>query len=258
MDKSDNFSWRRVNLLATFYKPWITRQILVYFGITVVFFVLLLLPVNAYAQAAIFSMCWTAIGIMVEVAPIVVAKSGDSRLVERLIPASAAEKFTLFVFYFFIVIPVTCYFLPDLAIILYQHIPSIQTEQMNYIVEIRMQNPPMNILMNCVNTAAVIITCLYVVLSVKHNRMLKGIVSVFVCNIALGIIGAFYGMVTMFKAGYDAGVQGHDLDTQVAVQQVMDVMQDNPWGAATIVVLVGIYSVYMLCATYRKIKSTTL
>ena len=249
---SDNFSWRRVWNVALFYGPAISKQLLIYAAATVVFFCLTLMPFNASAQVALFSMIWAAIGFMVEFAPIVLAKSGDSRIIERLLPATAAEKLTFFSIYFLLVVPFVCYLLPHMSLYVYNSIPAIQTDAMLALIDIKHSNPPQIMVMNLLSTAAAIITCLYMVLFSKSNRIIKGILSVFAVNIGLGVLGAIYGMGAMFRLGYEQGVSGEQPD----VKEIINSMSQSTGYLVVVTVIIALFAAYMFWITYKKLKGS--
>lgn len=255
---SDLSSVSRFKLLARFYSPGFSKQLLIYLSASLLFAILILMPFPYYAQVGIFTMISTAMALMVQMAPVVLAKSGDSRVIEKLIPASPSEKFLLFAVYFFIIIPLAVYVLPEAALGLYQKIPAIQTQDMLILVKIHQNNPAIIVIMNIINASAAIATCLYVVIRVRRNRVIWGILSVFACNIALGIIGAIYGAASLFKEGYEAGRAGLDLDAQQNVEHLLSVMVGETGYTVTVISIVAVYLVSILYVTYRHIKNSNI
>lgn len=258
INSADNNSGARISRLAWFYRPIFGRQLLIYFCSSLLFAILTLLPFPQYIQLGLFSMSWTAMGIMVQLAPVVLAKSGDSRVIERLLPASAFEKLTLFLGYFFIVIPLAVYLLPELSLFIYKAIPAVHTEKMDLMVDLRQSNPPVIILMNVVNVLAVIITCLYVVLRAKRNRVLWGILSVFICNIILGALGAIYGLATLFRSGFYSRVENAAVDPNEMAKEVLVILSDNIPITVLLILLAAAYLVVMITLTYRQLKRSNL
>ncbi|MDE6549149.1 MAG: hypothetical protein K2L22_09125, partial [Muribaculaceae bacterium] len=63
----------------------------------------------------IYSPCRTILLFIFIWAPIVFTKGGDTRIVDRLIPASALEKFLFYMSYLFIVVGLACYLCPWIA-----------------------------------------------------------------------------------------------------------------------------------------------
>lgn len=109
----DRFSWRRVAEVARYFSTVTNRQLLVYTIVSAIFAVLLLLPLNGVAQTGIFTIIFSVLPIMFELAPIAFAKSGDTRVVDRMLPAKASEKFTFYLIYLLIAVPISVYVLPE-------------------------------------------------------------------------------------------------------------------------------------------------
>lgn len=254
---SDSFSWRRVMQVASFYSVVTTRQLIIYALASLVFAFLILIPAHEYIQVGLFTMIWTSIGLMMQLAPVVLAKSGDSRIIERLIPASAAEKLTFFLIYFWLVIPFVCYFLPEISLILYKAIPFLQTSQMLELIDLHHTPNATSLLMNIFNSLGAATTCLYVVMKVKRNRVLWGIVSVFVFNFILGIIGAVNGFITVFNMGIEDGSAGYPMNNAQASQWAMDFISELQPVFVTITCLLAIYLAWMCYKTYRLLNNST-
>lgn len=253
---SDSFSLRRLGMFAQYYKPLIGRQLIIYCLISVVFFVLSLMPFPSYAQAGIFTLVWTALGFMYQLAPIVLAKSGDSRVIERLIPATACEKFCFYFIYFFIVVPVVVYTLPEISLYLYGIIPSIHTQDMDYLVYVHNSNPAMIVIMNSFSTAAGAATCLLVVLKARRNRVIMGIVSVFVVMVSVGIFGAIWGAAQMFRLGYEQAKNGIHLSEQEQIDSILSILNANPAVTGTMTAIFAIYVFVVLWLTYSALRNS--
>ena len=257
MQPSDRFSWHRVMQVASFYGNLTKRQLLVYVLATFVFACLILIPTDNYIQIGIFTMTWTAMGLLMQLAPVVLGKSGDSRIIERLIPASAAEKMTFFLIYFWIVIPFVCYFLPEVALLIYKSIPYLQNTDMMKLIEIHQSPSVVAILMNIANTLGAITTCLYVVMKVKRNRVLWGIISVFAFNFILGIIGAVNGFIRAFNMGFDEGRSGYPMNNAQAAEWADEfIYQMNPFFIILTCVL-AIYVIWICCMIYKNLNNST-
>lgn len=255
---SDAFSWKRVLMVGRFYGPALKKQLLIYAAATLIFFILSLMPFPAPVQIGVFSMIWTALGFMTELSPIVLAKSGDSRVIERLLPASAAEKYVFYLIYFLVIIPIVVYTLPKLALYLYALIPAIQHKEMLLVIDIQQKNPLLNVIMNSFSTLAGTVTCLLVVLSVKHNRTLMGILSVFAVMIGAGIIGAIYGMTQVFYAGYIDGLEGRRGVGPRTAEEILGMIDQTPGFTIAVTCLFAAYCFYILWRVYKTVKSKNL
>lgn len=258
---SDRFSFHRMMEVAAFHKPNIEKQILIYLIVSVISAICTLLPVHAIAQAALYTITWTILGLLVYLAPCVLAKSGDSRIIERLLPASVAEKFWFRILYFLVLVPVITYLLPYTAAYLYLQIPSIQTEEFNQIIDILFD---MKLSLRCLGlftSGACILTCLYTVTRARSNRILKGILSVFAVQIAGGILGAIWGLSSAFMAGFRAGITGTEPSDEIAQQELVKKVAGQMFDSPYYWIVIGItiaYFLLMLILNYRILKKQNL
>lgn len=280
---SDGFSIYRVAELASYYRPFCAKQLMVYGIVSLIVAILTLLPMGDIAKVAIFTISWAAIPLLYYLAPIVLAKSGDSRIVERMIPVRASEKFIFYLLYFGVAVPIAVYMLPFISNILYLHLPSIQTKAMTGLVEIQMHNPAVIVVLNSLTALAISLTCLYVILSAKTARIVKAVISAFAVQFGIGLVSAIMGGLMEFKeglkAGYNAEISskaveltsrtphgatyadgvsaGMDAGFEFANAIVTEMIDDH----ATIITLysvVGIYLLLMICLTYRNLKRANL
>lgn len=255
--RPSRFSWRRVGSLAAFFRPMIEKQTLLYLIVSVVVAILTLLPVHEVAQIALFTISWTVIPYMVQFAPCIMAKSGDARIVERLIPASAAEKFIFRLIYFLLVVPVVSYLLPDCALLLYREIPSIQNEGFTNLVDLALHNSLFLRVLNLFTMCASVLTCLYTVSRVRTNRVLKGVVSVFAVNISVGLLGALWGTGMAFRLGFCDGQAGIQPNTEQFNLRLRESFTDSAYMYVVLGVVV-LYVIYMLVLNYRILRRHNL
>lgn len=254
INNNPRFSFRRFALLWSFYRPILSRQLIIYFGASLLFAILTLLPAKSAVQCTFFTVIWTALPYMYELAPIVLAKHGDSRVIERLLPASAAEKLTFFSIYFFLIIPLVTYLLPEIALFIYRALTAVHTDEMLTLVDIQLNNAPIIIVMNAFSTWTASVVCLYVVISRRRNQVLMGILSVFAVNILVGLVGAVYGAASAFVIGMHDGLTGADYKPEVLVKQVIDTIKNGSSYAIGFIIVLGLFCISMLGLVYRKIK----
>lgn len=265
MSVNKSFSWCRVASLSAYYSPVIRGQLTLYVAVSLMFSILLLLDVGEMAQVCIFTLSWTIIPFMFVFAPLAFVRTGDTRIIERMIPASALEKFIFYIVYLLIVVPVAVYALPELSILLYTKIPAIQTPGVMELVSLHCNGFCKILFVNLLSAIAASVTCLYVVMSARTSRIIKGILSVFGVQVAIGILGAFYGFSAafrQFKAGVKDGMRGDlsqiDEIPRADVQTILQDMNDN---ISYVLVVLGILTVYcllMLWLNYRGLKKRNL
>ena len=257
----DGFSWHRIGELAAFYRPTISRQILAYACASLLSAIITLLPLAEVAQLGLFSIIWTALPLIYDLAPLAFCKSGDSRIVERLIPASPCEKYTFMMLYFLVVMPIVIYTLPEIAMRLYKVIPAIQTEAMNHVLDIRNQTSGAMFATSVLTSLATVLTCLFTIYYARTNRTLKGVLSVFAVQIAVGIMGAIWGMTSAFKAGMQDGLNGTVRDEAYISDLQQKTISELMHGSTYISIIISILSIYviiMLWLNYRVISKRNL
>lgn len=256
----DSFSIHRVGMIASYYRPIITRQLLVYLSISFIFACITLVPAKFGVQIALFSIIWTVIPLMFELAPIAFCKYNDSRMFVRMLPASSVEKFTFYCLYLLILIPAVVYILPEGALWIYKYTPVIQTEEMNRIVNLHLQNPFIVRIMNAFTSLSAVMTCLYVCERAKTGRTLKGVLSVFAVQLGAGLLGAIYGLAATFSRGFMDGLTNKECiaDQDVIANRVLsDLMSNIPWLIA-ITTLFAIYFIIISTLCYRRLKKGNL
>lgn len=258
---SDRFSWKRVAEVARYFSTVTNRQLLVYAIISAIFAVLLLLPLDGVAQAGIFTLEFSVLPIMFQLAPIAFAKSGDTRVVDRMLPAKASEKFTFYILYLLVAVPIAVYVLPEGAMWLYGKIPAIHTDAMMGVKNMHFGNPPIVICMNILAAVAGSMTCLFVTLYARHSRIIKAVISTFAVQFTVGILGAVYGMYAVFQAGFNDGLDGKMMSPEqqqdFAHKIISDFSQATPY-MVSIISLLAVYTGLMLWLTYRTLRKRNL
>lgn len=254
----DGFSWRRVALVAGYYRYFTDRQILVYLAISVLSATLLLVPMPKEAKLAIFTLVWTALPVLFYFAPAVLAAKGDTRPVSRMLPARASERFAYLMLYFLVVVPAVLFLLPSLAEWLLCNVPALRGEgELEYLFKLQYDKPLVLLVLNIFGGVGTALTCLFVTGRVRSSRVVKGILAALGVQFALGIIGAFYGLSKVFAMGYEAGAAGKQVSPP-AMQDLMNEMaQATPYIICSISV-VGLYMLWMFWMNYRELKTRDL
>lgn len=236
---TEGFSWHRVGQLYRYYSSVTHKQTLIYFIISAVCAVLTLLPVPEIIQTGFYTLTWTALSVIYSLAACAFGQQCASPIVERLLPARTSEKMTFFLTYLFIVMPLAVFALPTGALWLYGQIPSIQTKEMLFILEIKNSNPLIIQGFNILGTIVIVLVCLLVVLHARTNKIFKGVIAVIVCNIIISIFGAIEGITFAFKEGYKDGVAGTvPQDPESLAPKVIEAMSDSDYMTAMYIVLI--------------------
>lgn len=258
---TDKFSWRRVGEVAKYYSPVINRQLAVYGIISVTCAIILLLPLNATAWTGIFSLTYTMLPLLFWLAPIAFAKHGDTRIVCRMLPAKASEKYAFFLIYNLVVIPITLYMLPEFALWLNTVIPEIRSDMALILIELHFTNYTILTIINTLCSVSTVITCLYVLNYARHSRIIKAVASVFGVQFVAGVLGALFGLSIAFQRGYEDGVNGtimtEEQQNMLVKEMIERIATSSPY-IITLTTIFAIYLVVMLWLTYVTLRKRNL
>ncbi len=246
---------QRFNALWRFNYPLVERQVIIYLIVSVFFAILMLLPVSGPIQFSIYTFGNMALNYLVVLAPIVLAKNGDYRIIERLIPATAGEKFCWRLIYFLIVIPAVTIVFPYWAGYLYLQIPSIQTEAMKSAIEMAENLPFRVMLLNKLTYVAEVLTCLYVVSYTRKSRIVKSVLAVFVVQFVVACFGFAWGIYSTTAA------LSADSHSPLNPQQLQDEVLARMYDTSYLFIVIGVVTVYtsiMLILNYRVLKHRNL
>ena len=159
-------------------------------------------------------------------APIVFTKGGDTRIVDRLIPASALEKLLFYMSYLLIVMGLACYLFPWIA----EKISAvIYPSDMNGGVTLQNERVPLVFEWSTyLSTIAAMLTCFYFVIAAKHNRLVKAYLISIGVSIFLSTINTFYGVKEAIVAGYrEAASQGSAASETEITEMVSSALNDH-------------------------------
>lgn len=259
------FSLKRIAQLYTFYAPAFNRQLLVYLSMSIIEAILLLLPFSDSTRVGIFSIIVSVQALMFELSPIVLCKSGDCKIIENLLPVSSTERFIFYLLYFLVAIPIATFLIPDIVLLIIQLTPALQTSDFCTLIEIRYLSSKVLSAINILTPIGAILTCLYVVLKSKRNRILKGVGSVFIYQTGIGIIGAVWGATWAFKAGIKDGIQGlppdpvlsDGLPKDMMIKVINDMTSSSEYTYTTAALLLC-YVILFLILNYKAIRKSNI
>lgn len=245
------FSWRRVLMFGHYYSPTVTKQLIIYAAFSLMCSILVFI-VPLEAQSAITSACNMALSFMVYLAPLILARRGYDRIYERLIPATALEKLTFYLLYFLVVVPLATYLFPITAdLILYRN-PDLLSETMQKMEELRFDYTSITPYSSMLQTALLVLVCLWTVVATRTSRMLKGILAVIGSMFGFGIYGGILGIATAIHK-IDAGVSLNNPDA-LANAIIEEVANFNAANIIWLIILVGVcgIAVWQIYATLRR------
>lgn len=255
---ASSFSLHRIAQLYSFNGPWLRKQLIGYLSFSVLTALLYIWGDGHSWQGAVSGTCHLALGVMFILSPLVFIKGGDARIVERLIPASAAEKFTFHVSYLVLMIPV-CYLFPWLAEKLCA--PEVVViGDIKVDVEHGLGQPAVFEWIGYLSAFAALMTCLYCVVHARTNRALKGTIFAFVVIIGFSIIGSIFAAMEAFMIGFNEGAMGMEqsVDEAEVVAKVTEALNDHITYTYVLVGIFAAYALLMLGLTYRSLSRRNL
>ncbi len=250
---NNKFSWQRMMMVARYYGNPMKRMIMIYSAILVALYLLALLSSFWGIEFLLSSVASTVFQFMCFFASFVFVLKNDSAVITQL-PARGQEKAAL-------IIGWSMVFIPLLLIaewILCTCIAGIFTENADVMQSLMAvsdeiyESKWLYLLNNCSNLFPMV-TVLYVVMTVKRNRIAMGIAAAILSLVALGILGGVVGLVSALTDDIF-----HDIATGVmpSEQLVSDSIQEV---VRELVVVIGsfsiIYTIVGLILTWRRIVS---
>ena len=258
--QSSGFSISRVWQFALYSLPGLKWQLIIYAIVSVVCGAICLIPAKETIQIGLFVAGWTALPLMYYCAPLIFAKGADTRIVNRLIPVSTAERFCFYYIYMLVVLPIIIYFIPLLCSNIYMHWPAVQTPEMMTLYEMKFNSLGVLSLINLFGAIFVIELCFLCVEYARHNRILWGIVGVICANTVIGFLGAILGGIEAFKAGMQDGFNGKKPADNVdqVVERVMERITHADAVSITIMGVIIVMAIATAVLTYRTLKKRNL
>lgn len=262
VSKSSGFSFQRVWAFASYYMPRLRMQVLIYFATSLLCAILSLIPAKENMQLAIFVAVWSLLPLLFYCAPLIFAKGPDTRIVERIMPVSAAEKLTFFYIYILVIISVAVYLLPLLASQIYLACPKLQTEAVVAMYNMKQNTLGILSLINIAGAILVSVICLYCVEYARTNRLMWGIISIIAVNTIMGLAGGIVGAYMAFKAGLADGMAGKPDDFDKAVEGMVTNVIEDLTTVDTVTVSTLSALIVIICITgwltYRVLKKRDL
>lgn len=260
----NDFSWQRVDMIARYYYPSIRRQLIIYPAISVAVGIATFFMYNSPLSTIFAGILSMVLSFMFYFGPIVFTRRSD-RAIETMLPATTGEKATFLLLYSFIVIPLLVY-LPQFLVqrILIWTMPS--NDFFMTINDLTSKFIGKTFGLSVAQSLVPLATCLYVVMRVKSNRAILGMVWAVASLIVTGICSAIYGVyfalhseafrTAAFESGYNDATAGlppktaQELGGEIASSMVDYMM---PF-MITMGILSLIYVIVMAYLTARTIK----
>ncbi|MCM1449635.1 MAG: hypothetical protein NC082_04795 [Clostridiales bacterium] len=254
--KSTLFSWHNVGQMYAYNFPWIKKQLGIYFLVSLLAMTLYLMSGWQDWLFTIYGLFNTALGFMYVWSPIVFMKGGDSQAVDRMIPASAAEKIIFYVSYLLIGVTAACYAATWLAMSLCPMV-NLSNPDLNLALEMGRNMPLPYLIAQSMVSVASMFTCLYFVVGTKANRIKAFLWPVGVMIIS-SIVQTFYIAVEAFSKGFEAAVNNEPVDVADMTGELTDLILGHSLYSTIMMTVMFIYVIWILMMTYRGLYRHSL
>ena len=248
-----SFSWHRVMQLYQYNSPWLSKQTAIYFLFSFTTALIFLITRGLAWQVTLYSTCCTVQIFMFIWAPIIFTKGGDSRIVDRLIPASPIEKFVFYMSYLLIIMPIACYLLLFIAEKIYL-ISGPADGPMYEALETELYVPATYKIIQYLSTLAAMLTCFYFVIAAKRNRFVKAYLLSIGVLIIISSYPSFLIVKEAFLAGYNEaiGIGPKVSGTEIAGWLNESVLSNNVFLFTGISIVIA-YILLVLWSSYRAL-----
>lgn len=247
----NKFSWRRAYDFGMMYKGSIKSQLILFAIITVLVYLCLL---SFYDEIfiGIYTLLSFIVGYMLYLGSLAFARRDDSLITQ--VPAKVSEKFVFYILYSLIFVPLFVEaiwlalnygagaFYPDFNIEKIVR-STVYEKYKEYIDDSTIYLTVVN---SVVQSMALILTVTYVVLRSNSHRMLKGILTPLMIIIFVGIISGIAGIII----GFSVIDKMHPENSEF----VAYLLSKMSLVTIALVCLILVYSAFMLCCIYRRIK----
>lgn len=250
-DKS--FSWERMKMVAAYYYPVLKPQMIWFPIAVVVLYSLAVLCQMVDWLAPVGAVLTAPFSFMLYLAPIVLARR-DNRLVTSMLPATAVEKVAFLAAYFFVMVPLMIFGVEYVLI----GITELVAPEYNFVINVLEQVGIENylIILNQLDELIPLALCFWGVIYFKENRTLKAILVSIGGSIAMGIVGAIYGIAIAAKAVLDAKAAGVEFNPDAFEEDFSVQLAQN---IEPLVIGLSVLSVliiaFMIWCSYRRIKN---
>lgn len=251
MTNNDSFSWQRCLAYGRMYSPLIKYQLILWPLLALAIF-LLSLGSGFLSFGIIFiGLLGFIASFMVYFGPMVFA-FGPDLSIETVLPVKWSEKAVFVVIYSLIVLPL-CVKIPMSGGILIAKLISPELVHTNSYMEMQslaFSNTGYWGLAQELLPAAV---CLLSVIMYSRKRVLMSAVWTFVSLIGLGMVGFIVGLLSVFRMGYNDGMDGLQQKTPDEIASTL-IHNMTPYliVLAVIVVAFLVTAVYLICRRFKN------
>ncbi|MDE5813946.1 MAG: hypothetical protein K2H72_06650, partial [Muribaculaceae bacterium] len=256
--QNTSFAWKRVAMLYQYNAPWIKKQTTIYFLFSLATCLLYLIIPSESMRMSVYGTCSTVLLFMFVWAPVVFTKGGDTRIIDRMIPASPKEKIVFYMSYLLVVVGLACFFCPWMAVRLYHAFypgKEVAVEAIRSVIKI----PRLYEISQYLSTIAAMMTCFYCVVAVRRDRVMKAYLVSTGVYIMASAMNSFYGIKESILWGYKAGVSMEKPADEVEIaEMVYSAMSDHSVFFAICIAISLAYIIMLIWLGYRSLYRKNL
>lgn len=251
MTNSDSFSWRRCLAYGRMYSPLIKYQLILWPLLALAIFLLSFASgFISFGIIFIGLLCFLA-SFMVYFGPMVFA-FGPDLSVETILPVKWSEKAVFVIVYSLILLPL-CVKLPLSGGVLIAGYISPELAQTNSYIELQHFSLSNYGWWGMVQELIPAAVCLLAVVMYSRRRVLMATVWTFVSLFGLGIIGFVVGLLSVFRMGYNDGMEG--MGRKAPDEIVSSLMHNMSPYLITLAIIAVAFIVTVVCLICRRFKN---
>lgn len=255
----NKFSWRRACEFGMMYKTSIRTQLIIYAVIIVLVYLCMLLTRNLSSNMEVnlgfYTILSSVIAYLLYMGPLAFARRDDSLITQ--IPVKASEKFAFYLVYSLIIIPAFTegiWYALNYGLGIFNQDANLECFARAFVAskygfDITNSAVVLTVINTIIQSGAVILTVVYVVLSARIHRVLKGVLTPLGILFAVGVLSGIGGAVIALS-GLANGTVTPDNETEFANHIIESIAPLS----FVIDALMICYMVVMWYLTFRLLK----
>ena len=253
-----SFAWQRVAMLYQYNSPWIRKQTTIYFLVSLAASVLYLIIPSETVRMTVYSSSCTVLLFMFIWAPVVFTQGGDTRIIDRMLPASAMEKIVFYMSYLLVVVGLACFFCPWIAGKLYHLLYRGEAAGVESI-ESSLYIAKLYEFSQYISTIAAMMTGFYCVVAVKRDRVMKAYLISTLVYILTSSMNTFYGIKESVMLGFNNAIKdSKPINEREIVEMVCSAMNNHLPFLIFCIAVSLVYILLLMWLGYRSLYRRNL
>lgn len=253
-----SFAWQRVAMLYRYNSPWIRKQTTLYFLFSLAASILYLIIPSETARMTVYNSSCTVLLFMFIWAPVVFTQGGDTRIIDRMLPASAMEKIVFYLSYLLIVVGLACFFCPWIAYKIYLLIYPGEVGVLES-MKASLHIPALYEFSQYLSSIAAMMTGFYCVVAVKRDRVMKAYLISTLVYVLTSSMNTFYGIKESVMLGFNNAMRDSiPIKETEIVEMVYSAMSDHLVFLILCMTVSLVYILLLLWLSYRSLYRRNL